>query len=69
MVYQDDNVVIAEDEDEAIWIEVRDKAKEYAESVIPEQMKQLEKELKINNALLELAESKIKYENKEHKDE
>lgn len=46
-------------EEEAFWREIREKAREVAEKIIPEQMKSLEKEKKLNKAIAEMAEREL----------
>ena len=50
---------IAVNEDEAFWENIRENAEEHSKEIIPEQIKALQDEQKLNEAIVEMAEAKI----------
>lgn len=48
------------EEEEAFWIDTKDKARKYLEEVIPEAIKDLEKQRLLNQKIVELCERELK---------
>lgn len=57
---KDLGLVVAEDKEEAFWIKIRDQASKVANEIIPEQIKALEDEKKLNLWIAENASKNIK---------
>lgn len=51
---------IAENEEEEFWENTRQQAEKVANELIPEQISKLHREQKLNNAIKEMAENKLK---------